>query len=191
MGGYHHGADVVVMPSATHATDYRERVHPLAVDPQPDPQRVAPRAAADPGLRAVHRRSGSSSRLALPLRRWRERGGIDEDIWDVSGWAIVFGILGGRLYHVITDPELYFEQGRAPDRRPQDLGRRPRHLGRDRARRGRRLDRLPPQGHLAAVFADAAVPGVVLAQGIGRWGNWFNNELYGGPTSLPWSLQIH
>jgi prolipoprotein diacylglyceryl transferase len=40
-------------------------------------------------------------------------------------------------------------------------------------------------------FADAAIPGVTLAQGIGRWGNWFNNELYGGPTSLPWRLQIH
>jgi prolipoprotein diacylglyceryl transferase len=40
-------------------------------------------------------------------------------------------------------------------------------------------------------FADAAIPGVALAQGIGRWGNWFNNELYGGPTSLPWRLQIH
>ena len=41
------------------------------------------------------------------------------------------------------------------------------------------------------MFADAAVPGVVFAQAIGRWGNWFNNELYGGPTSLPWKLQIH
>ena len=41
------------------------------------------------------------------------------------------------------------------------------------------------------VFADAAVPGVVLAQAIGRWGNWFNNELFGGPTSVPWKLQIH
>jgi prolipoprotein diacylglyceryltransferase len=42
-----------------------------------------------------------------------------------------------------------------------------------------------------AVFADAAVPGVIFAQAIGRWGNWFNNELFGGPTSLPWGLQIH
>ncbi len=42
-----------------------------------------------------------------------------------------------------------------------------------------------------AAFADAAAPGIVFAQAIGRWGNWFNNELYGGPTSLPWRLQIH
>jgi prolipoprotein diacylglyceryl transferase len=40
-------------------------------------------------------------------------------------------------------------------------------------------------------FADAAAPGIAVAQGIGRWGNWFNNELYGGPTDLPWGLEIH
>jgi prolipoprotein diacylglyceryltransferase len=40
-------------------------------------------------------------------------------------------------------------------------------------------------------FAGAAAPGVLLAQAIGRWGNWFNNELYGRATSLPWKLQIH
>ena len=47
------------------------------------------------------------------------------------------------------------------------------------------------KGMSFVVFADAAAPGIVLAQAIGRWGNWFNNELYGGPTSLPWRLQIH
>jgi len=41
-----------------------------------------------------------------------------------------------------------------------------------------------------ATFLDAAAPGLVLAQGIGRLGNWFNQELYGGPTSLPWGLRI-
>jgi prolipoprotein diacylglyceryl transferase len=40
-------------------------------------------------------------------------------------------------------------------------------------------------------FADAAAPGVLLAQAVGRWGNWFNNELYGRATTLPWKLQIH
>ena len=89
--------------------------------------------------------------LWLAARRMRERGGTNEDVWDVAGWAIVFGIIGGRLYHVVTDPELYFD-GQAehqPARRGQDLGRRARHLGGDRARHAGRLDRLPPQGHLA------------------------------------------
>src|ERR1700761_2995828 len=47
--------------------------------------------------------------LWLAARRMRARGGKSEDVWDVAGWAIAFGIIGGRLYHLITDPELYFE----------------------------------------------------------------------------------
>ncbi|WP_375475198.1 prolipoprotein diacylglyceryl transferase [uncultured Jatrophihabitans sp.] len=127
----------------------------------------------------------------LTTRRFAARGGNPDHVWDVGGWAIVLGIIGGRLYHVVTDPELYFEKGR----HPLDafkiwdgglgvwgaiaLGGVGAWIG--CRRRGIKL----------AVFADAAIPGVVFAQGIGRWGNWFNNELYGGPTSLPWGLQIH
>jgi prolipoprotein diacylglyceryl transferase len=129
----------------------------------------------------------------LTTRRWRERGGNPEHVWDVAAWAIVLGILGGRLYHVVTDPELYFE-GKA--------GTSPANafkiwdgglgiwgaiaLGTAGAWIGCRRRKIK-----LAVFADAAVPGVVFAQGIGRWGNWFNNELYGRATDLPWKLQIH
>ncbi len=131
--------------------------------------------------------------LWLTGRRWRARGGDPDHLWDVATWAIVLGIIGGRLYHLITDPELYFEG--KPGTHPIDavkiwdgglgiwgaialgtlgawIGCRRRHI---------RL----------TVFADAAVPGVAFAQAIGRVGNWFNNELYGGPTSLPWGLRIH
>jgi prolipoprotein diacylglyceryl transferase len=129
--------------------------------------------------------------IALTVRRWKDRGGKPDEIWDVSGWAVVFGIIGGRLYHVITDPELYFAKGRHPLDAVKiwdgglgiwgaiALGSLGAWIG---CRR---------KGISLAAFADAAAPGVVLAQGIGRWGNWFNNELYGGPTSLPWGLQIH
>jgi prolipoprotein diacylglyceryl transferase len=127
----------------------------------------------------------------LTLRRWRERGGVDDDVWDVAGWAIVFGIIGGRLYHVVTDPELYFEKGRNPlnafkiwDGGLGVWGAIA--LGAVGAWIGCRRKNMN-----LTVFSDAAVPGVLLAQGIGRWGNWFNNELYGGPTSLPWKLEIH
>jgi prolipoprotein diacylglyceryl transferase len=127
----------------------------------------------------------------LTVRRWRQLGGKDDEIWDVSGWAIVFGIIGGRIYHVITDPELYFEKGRHPIDAFKiwdgglgiwgaiALGTLGAWIG--CRRKGIRL----------TAFADAAAPGVVFAQGIGRWGNWFNNELYGGPTSVPWKLEIH
>ena len=131
--------------------------------------------------------------LWLGARRMRERNGKAEDVWDVAGWAIVFGIIGGRLYHVVTDPELYFEG--KPGTSPIDafkiwdgglgiwgaiaLGALGAWIG---CRR---------HGLSIVVFADVVAPGIVLAQGIGRWGNWFNNELYGGPTSLPWGLQVH
>jgi prolipoprotein diacylglyceryl transferase len=127
----------------------------------------------------------------LTNRRWRERGGNPDHVWDVAAWAIVLGILGGRLYHVLTDPELYFKSGAHPIDAVKiwdgglgiwgaiALGTAGAWIG--CRRRNIRL----------AVFADAAVPGVVFAQAIGRWGNWFNNELYGGPTSLPWGLRIH
>jgi prolipoprotein diacylglyceryl transferase len=127
----------------------------------------------------------------ITTRRWRERGGNPDHVWDVGAWAIVLGIIGGRLYHVVTDPELYFDKGRHPVDALKIwdgglgiwgaialgtlgawIGCRRRHIK-------------------LAVFADAAAPGVVFAQAIGRWGNWFNNELYGGPTSLPWRLQVH
>jgi prolipoprotein diacylglyceryl transferase len=127
----------------------------------------------------------------LTNRRWRERGGNPEHVWDVAAWAIVLGIIGGRVYHVVTDPELYFKSGRHPldafkiwDGGLGIWGAIA--LGTAGAWIGCRRRKIK-----LAVFADAAVPGVVFAQAIGRWGNWFNNELYGGATRLPWKLQIH
>jgi prolipoprotein diacylglyceryl transferase len=127
----------------------------------------------------------------LTTRRWKERGGNPDHVWDVAAWAIVLGIVGGRLYHVLSDPELYFKRGRHPldafkiwDGGLGIWGAIA--LGTAGAWIGcrRRKIRL-------TVFADAAVPGVIFAQAIGRWGNWFNNELYGSATNLPWRLQIH
>ena len=127
----------------------------------------------------------------LTNKRLTARGGGTDDVWDVAKWAVPFGILGGRLYHVITDPELYFTKGADPFNalRIWDGG-----LGIPGAialgtlgawigcrRRDIRLDS----------FGDAAVPGIALAQAMGRWGNYFNNELFGRSTTLPWRLQIH
>lgn len=127
----------------------------------------------------------------LGAKRWQARGGAPGEVLDIALWAVPAGIIGGRLYHVITDPELYF----LPGRNPWDafriwdgglgiwgavaLGALGAWIGCRRA------------GVSFVAFADCVSPGVLLAQGLGRWGNWFNNELYGDPTDLPWKLQIH
>ena len=126
----------------------------------------------------------------LTGRRWAAHGGNRDDIADVAVWAVPFGLLGGRLYHVITDPELYFAAGKQPIRAlyiwegglgipgAVMLGAVGAWLG--CRRRGIKL----------ADFADTLAPGLVLAQAIGRWGNYFNQELFGSPTHLPWALRI-
>jgi prolipoprotein diacylglyceryl transferase len=127
----------------------------------------------------------------LGERRWRARGGEPNVITDISIWAVPFGLLGGRLYHVVTDYELYFTSGKDWVKAfyiwdgglgiwgAIALGALGAWIG---ARR--RGVKLPP-------VADSLAPGIVLAQAVGRWGNWFNNELYGDPTSKPWGLTIH
>ncbi|GAY10966.1 prolipoprotein diacylglyceryl transferase [Pseudonocardia sp. N23] len=128
--------------------------------------------------------------VSLTRRRWADRGGRPDDVVDIAIWAVPFGVVGGRLYHVITDPEFYFAPGQQPIRAlfiwdgglgiwgAVALGAVGAWIG--CRRRGIRL----------ADFADAMAPGLVLAQAIGRWGNWFNQELYGGPSTLPWALEI-
>jgi prolipoprotein diacylglyceryl transferase len=126
----------------------------------------------------------------LTERRWVARGGQGGVAVDVAVWAVPFGLLGGRIYHVITDWELYFgEAGRPLDSVMIWKGGLgiwgAIALGGVGAWIGCRQ-----RGVSLRAFADAAAPGIVLAQGIGRWGNWFNQELFGKPTSLPWGLEI-
>lgn len=124
-------------------------------------------------------------------RRYVARGGSPGTITDLAVWAVPFGIVGGRLYHVITDWQLYFGPGGSGllgAVRIWDgglgiwgavtLGALGAWIG---ARRMGLL--LPPVG-------DAIAPGIALAQAIGRFGNYFNQELFGSPTDLPWGLQI-
>ncbi|MDJ0313169.1 prolipoprotein diacylglyceryl transferase [Arthrobacter sp. H35-D1] len=127
----------------------------------------------------------------LAGRRLTARGGTPGVILDITMWAVPFGIVGGRLYHVITDPELYFVPGKNPwnalkiwDGGLGIWGAIA--LGLLGAYIGCRRHNVP-----FATLIDAAAPGLLIAQGLGRWGNWFNNELYGGPSTALWKLQIH
>ncbi|MGV9778244.1 prolipoprotein diacylglyceryl transferase [Streptosporangium sp. NPDC003464] len=130
--------------------------------------------------------------VALGERRWRARGGAPGTIVDLAVWAVPFGLVGGRLYHVITDWQLYFGPD-APNEPIEALFIWNGGLGIWGAValgalgvwfgcRGRGIS-------LSAV-ADTVAPGIALAQAIGRWGNYFNQELFGGPTDLPWGLEI-
>ncbi|WUV15381.1 prolipoprotein diacylglyceryl transferase [Streptomyces sp. NBC_01485] len=126
----------------------------------------------------------------LGNRRWVARGGRVGTVADIAVWAVPFGLVGGRLYHVITDYELYFSEGRdwvdAFKVWEGGLGIWGAiSLGAVGAWIGCRR-----RGIALPAYADAIAPGIALAQAIGRWGNWFNQELYGRETDLPWALHI-
>jgi prolipoprotein diacylglyceryl transferase len=133
---------------------------------------------------------GIIAAIWLAERRWVSRGGEPGAVSDVSLWAIPFGIVGGRLYHVVTDPQLYFADGQNPWSAfavwrgglgiwgAIALGAVGAWIGARRA------------GISFSELAWALAPAIPLAQAIGRWGNWFNQELFGRPTDLLWGLRI-
>ena len=126
----------------------------------------------------------------LTRRRWVAVGGRAEQVDAVAVWAVPFGVLGGRIYHVVTDPELYFGPGRHP---VEALYVWHGGLGIWGAVAFGAVGALigcRRQGISLAGFADALAPGLGLAQAIGRFGNYFNQELYGRASMLPWALRI-
>jgi len=128
--------------------------------------------------------------LWLTTKRWVERGGDSEAVADVAFWAVPFGIVGGRLYHVISTPGPYFGAGGHPLNAFKiwegGLGIWGAiALGTVGALIGARRRKVS-----FVTFLDAVAPGVLVAQAIGRMGNYFNQELFGRPTDVPWALQI-
>lgn len=135
---------------------------------------------------------GIIAALAIGRVRWIKAGGIPSELYDLAIYVIPAGIVGGRLYHVLTTPELYFgARGRLSDAfkiweggmgiwGAVALGIFVTYL----------YFRKKSRSLTFAQAADALAPGLLIAQAIGRWGNWFNHELFGGPTNLPWALKI-
>jgi prolipoprotein diacylglyceryl transferase len=123
-------------------------------------------------------------------RRWVARGGRPGQVGDLAVWAVPFGIIGGRLYHVITDNERYFGAGRSAVSAfyvwqgglgiwgAVALGGVGAWIYTRRA------------GIRMPLMADALAPGLLVAQAIGRWGNWFNQELFGEPLDSFWALEV-
>ncbi len=121
--------------------------------------------------------------IYIAQRRWAERGGDPEEIAAIATWVVPAGLIGARAYHIITDWRPFSEWLKVWE---GGLG--------------------IPGGLLTGVLTgvwiarrrgidlgnafDAAIPGIPIAQAIGRLGNWFNQEIFGGPTGLPWAVEI-
>jgi prolipoprotein diacylglyceryl transferase len=125
-------------------------------------------------------------------RRLVAKGYPKGAVYDIAVWAVPFGIVGGRLYHVITDNQLYFRPGRDPVQALEiwrgGLGIWGAiALGALGAWIGARRHRVPVR---FSDLADALGPAIPIAQAVGRFGNYFNQELYGRPSTLPWALKI-
>jgi phosphatidylglycerol---prolipoprotein diacylglyceryl transferase len=127
--------------------------------------------------------------VALTGYRWVKWGGDWDLVFRVAVWGVAFGIVGARLYHDVTSwnevqdlhawwaPFAVWKGG---------LGVWGGILFGVLA--GAWI--VHRSGQSVRLFMDAVAPGLLLAQGIGRWGNWFNQELFGKPTDLPWGLRI-
>lgn len=127
-------------------------------------------------------------------KRYVSQGGSSGVVSDIAVIAVPAGIIGGRLYHVATSPQQYFGadgdwveafyiwKGGLGIWGAISMG----FLGAYVA-----YKRHPRTNNISfAHFADALAPGLLVAQAIGRWGNWFNKELFGRPLDAPWALEI-
>jgi len=140
---------------------------------------------------------GALAAAWLSERQARRRGENSEFVWDSLIWVLIGGIIGARIWHILTPPPSMVEQGittayylthplEALNTRRGGLGIPGAVIGGLLAlylfARYRKVS--------FAVWVDIVAPGLALAQAIGRWGNFFNQELYGAPSNLPWAIFI-
>ncbi len=136
--------------------------------------------------------TGIAVAIWIGRKRFANLGGNPDDVSEVAIWAVPFGIIGGRIYHVITSPSQYF----GANGNPIDALRI--------WEGGLGIWGAISLGAVGAYFyfrthktslnfrqlLDSLAPGVVVAQASGRIGNYFNQEVFGKPTELPWGLEI-
>jgi len=130
---------------------------------------------------------GVVAAVSLAQRRWDRRGGAPGALASLAAWAVPAGLIGARLYHVVTNYEGYSGRPwRALNIWEGGLG----IPGGIAAGVISGLIVAHRRGMPLASLLDTVAPALPLAQAIGRWGNWFNQELFGRPTSLPWGVRI-
>lgn len=134
--------------------------------------------------------AGIIAAVAITTARWKRVGGDFDQILDIAIVSVLAGIVGARVYHIVTTPERFF----GPDGDPMEMIRI--WNGGLGIWGGILFGALAAWGwcrhkhYPMALLADAVAPALLVAQAIGRLGNWFNQELYGGRTTLPWGLEI-
>jgi len=135
--------------------------------------------------------AGIVAAVWMTTKRWQRLGGTFDQVFDITIVAVPSGIVGARLYHIITTPERFF----GPNGNWVEMFKIWNGglgiwggilLGALGAWAWCRHRHYP-----MALLADAIAPGLLVAQAIGRLGNWFNQELYGAPTTLPWGLKLN
>jgi prolipoprotein diacylglyceryl transferase len=119
--------------------------------------------------------------------RWRVRGYPRDGIYDISFWVVIWGVIGARVYHVITDYQRFEDDPfKAFQIWKGGLSIWGAVIGGALA-----VIVITRRRHMSTlVVMDCMGPAIVLAQAIGRWGNYFNQELFGKPSTLPWALEI-
>jgi prolipoprotein diacylglyceryl transferase len=138
--------------------------------------------------------AGVAAAIFIGNKSYVNKGGAPGVVGDVAIYAVPAGIIGGRLYHLVTSPQLYFGDGGRPVEALYiwqgglgiwgaiSLGTLVAYLAYRRLKNNRSLS--------FSIFADALAPGLLIAQAIGRIGNWFNVELFGRPLDTFWALQV-
>jgi prolipoprotein diacylglyceryl transferase len=131
--------------------------------------------------------AGVAAATWLTMRRWKARGGDPDLVFELALWAVLAGIVGARIYHDLTSWDQLGDEWYAPFAIWEGgLGIWGGVLA--GVLTGAWITRR--RGASVVAMMDAAAPGILIAQGIGRLGNYFNQELYGGPTDLPWGLHV-
>ena len=136
--------------------------------------------------------TGIAAAIWIGRKRYANLGGNPDDVSEVAIWAVPFGIIGGRIYHVVTSPSQYFGSNGNPINALRiwegglgiwgaiSLGAVGAYL----------YFRTHKTSLNFRQLLDSLAPGVIVAQAIGRIGNYFNQEVFGKPTELPWGLEI-
>lgn len=134
--------------------------------------------------------TGMMVAVFISRKRYAQRGGDGEMLFDLALWVLPMGIVGARIYHVFANSHYYFASAERMAEIPRIWEGGLAIWGGIMAGALTAVIVVKHRHQRVAPLADAIAPTIILAQGIGRWGNYFNQELFGSPTTMPWGLEI-